>query len=173
MTLNPDHPLTAIIIRLSSAINLNVPINDLAEDILRAVEQYRQLRREDDAQNKMYEYALLQIIGFFIQVLTEVETSEEKLNAVLQTVLSENLDGESNKVAKKKNMISEENREKLKRWLEEHKDNPYPTLEDKDQLVTETGLCTRQVEDWFINARRRYLPKPASPASPPSTNNNK
>lgn len=40
-------------------------------------------------------------------------------------------------------------------WLEDHKENPYPTDFQKDELVKITGLQRSQVSNWFINARRR------------------
>jgi len=29
---------------------------------------------------------------------------------------------------------------------------------EKDELMVETGMSRIQVENWFINGRRRYLP---------------
>lgn len=37
--------------------------------------------------------------------------------------------------------------------------NPYPTDVDKLKLVEQTNLSLVQVENWFINARRRILQK--------------
>jgi hypothetical protein len=45
----------------------------------------------------------------------------------------------------------------LKKWVEEHKDNPYPNEEEKSRFCRETGLSTQQINNWFINARRRNL----------------
>ncbi|PRT56835.1 Homeobox protein PKNOX1 [Wickerhamiella sorbophila] len=46
----------------------------------------------------------------------------------------------------------------LRQWLNSHLDNPYPSEEDKRQIMRETGLSIVQVSNWFINARRRSLP---------------
>ena len=47
----------------------------------------------------------------------------------------------------------------LKEWLFSHSRCPYPTEEDKQQLCQKTGLSLQQLNNWFINARRRILPQ--------------
>eukprot|EP00300_Choanocystis_sp_HF-7_P024288 c25709_g1_i1.p1 GENE.c25709_g1_i1~~c25709_g1_i1.p1 ORF type:complete len:379 (-),score=62.48 c25709_g1_i1:48-1055(-) len=45
----------------------------------------------------------------------------------------------------------------LKSWLFAHRDNPYPTQSEKDELAEASGKSIRQINNWFINARRRLL----------------
>ena len=52
----------------------------------------------------------------------------------------------------------------LRLWLHEHQDRPYPSEEDKKTLTSTTGLSIVQINNWFSNARRRYLSKPDSKA---------
>lgn len=47
----------------------------------------------------------------------------------------------------------------LIQWLADHTDNPYPTEPEKKVLMQQTGLNLRQINDWYINARRRVLPR--------------
>lgn len=47
----------------------------------------------------------------------------------------------------------------LTQWLKEHCDNPYPNEQEKRMLADMVGLTQQQVAHWFINARRRLLPK--------------
>ncbi|GMH10855.1 hypothetical protein Nepgr_012696 [Nepenthes gracilis] len=43
----------------------------------------------------------------------------------------------------------------LKAWWQLHSKWPYPTEEDKETLVQETGLHLKQINNWFINQRKR------------------
>lgn len=47
----------------------------------------------------------------------------------------------------------------LKGWLARHSKYPYPDSDEKKRLAQETGLTLLQVNYWFTNARRRYLPR--------------
>jgi len=82
----------------------------------------------------------------------------------------------------------------LKKWLFDHLYHPYPTEEEKSALSLQTGTSLNQINNWFINARRRILnpmresvrqqqqmtglepplpPMPASQNSPPSKSQKK
>ncbi|KAF1968914.1 hypothetical protein BU23DRAFT_255444 [Bimuria novae-zelandiae CBS 107.79] len=43
----------------------------------------------------------------------------------------------------------------LKKWFQDHRESPYPTEDEKVQLMATCGLTLNQVSNWFINARRR------------------
>ncbi|KAJ1948463.1 hypothetical protein FBU59_001583 [Linderina macrospora] len=45
----------------------------------------------------------------------------------------------------------------LNSWLEMHRDNPYPSAEDKRHLMHTTGLTKMQLKNWFCNVRRRKM----------------
>ena len=45
----------------------------------------------------------------------------------------------------------------MRAWLFQHLTHPYPTEEQKKQLSQDTGLTILQVNNWFINARRRIV----------------
>lgn len=45
----------------------------------------------------------------------------------------------------------------MKAWLFQHLSHPYPSEEQKRQLAQETHLTILQVNNWFINARRRIV----------------
>lgn len=46
----------------------------------------------------------------------------------------------------------------LRAWFQDHLDHPYPTEEEKQMFIQQTGLTMNQISNWFINARRRHLP---------------
>lgn len=42
-------------------------------------------------------------------------------------------------------------------WLSEHLDRPYPNSREKYDLLLKTRLTIQQLDNWFINARRRKI----------------
>ncbi|AET37993.1 homeobox domain-containing protein Ecym_2247 [Eremothecium cymbalariae DBVPG len=45
----------------------------------------------------------------------------------------------------------------LNEWLRDHYDNPYPSPQEKKELLKQTGLNPVQLSNWFINVRRRKI----------------
>ncbi|EDO39375.1 predicted protein, partial [Nematostella vectensis] len=45
----------------------------------------------------------------------------------------------------------------MKTWLFQHIMHPYPTEDEKRSIAQQTNLTILQVNNWFINARRRIL----------------
>lgn len=45
----------------------------------------------------------------------------------------------------------------MRSWLFQHIVHPYPTEDEKRQIAEQTHLSMLQVNNWFINARRRIL----------------
>ncbi|KAJ8246712.1 hypothetical protein GJAV_G00254560 [Gymnothorax javanicus] len=56
----------------------------------------------------------------------------------------------------------------MRSWLFQHIGHPYPSEDEKKQLASQTNLTLLQVNNWFINARRRIL-QPMLDASLPET----
>lgn len=45
----------------------------------------------------------------------------------------------------------------MRTWLFQHLVHPYPTEDEKREIASQTNLTLLQVNNWFINARRRIL----------------
>ncbi|KAL8137772.1 hypothetical protein V2J09_003773 [Rumex salicifolius] len=57
---------------------------------------------------------------------------------------------------KKKGKLPREARQTLLEWWNAHYKWPYPTEADKFSLAETTGLDPRQINNWFINQRKRH-----------------
>ncbi|CAF0788310.1 unnamed protein product [Brachionus calyciflorus] len=40
-------------------------------------------------------------------------------------------------------------------WFEDHINNPYPTLDEKEKMAKQAGITVKQVTAWFSNRRNR------------------
>ncbi|KAL4227549.1 Homeobox protein Meis2 [Mactra antiquata] len=65
--------------------------------------------------------------------------------------------GKGTKRQKKRGIFSKTATNILRAWLFQHLQHPYPSEDQKKQLGAETGLTILQVNNWFINARRRIV----------------
>nr|ADN43388.1 KNOX1 [Agave tequilana] len=57
---------------------------------------------------------------------------------------------------KKKGKLPKEARQKLLNWWELHYKWPYPSETEKVALAESTGLDQKQINNWFINQRKRH-----------------
>ncbi|KAI7728846.1 hypothetical protein M8C21_023825 [Ambrosia artemisiifolia] len=57
---------------------------------------------------------------------------------------------------KKKGKLPSEARKTLLQWWDSHYKWPYPTEADKISLAESTGLDQKQINNWFINQRKRH-----------------
>ncbi|RDW59681.1 hypothetical protein BP6252_12768 [Coleophoma cylindrospora] len=62
------------------------------------------------------------------------------------------------KTRKRRGNLPKETTDKLRAWFVAHLQHPYPTEDEKQELMRMTGLQMNQISNWFINARRRQLP---------------
>ncbi|XP_062214467.1 homeobox protein rough sheath 1-like isoform X2 [Phragmites australis] len=67
---------------------------------------------------------------------------------------------------KKKGKLPKEARQKLLHWWELHYKWPYPSETEKIALAETTGLDLKQINNWFINQRKRHW-KPTSEGMQP------
>ncbi|TPX12084.1 uncharacterized protein E0L32_007199 [Thyridium curvatum] len=68
------------------------------------------------------------------------------------------MNGDMIKQRKRRGNLPKETTDKLRAWFVAHLHHPYPTEDEKQDLMRRTGLQMNQISNWFINARRRQLP---------------
>ncbi|KAJ8383654.1 hypothetical protein AAFF_G00216250 [Aldrovandia affinis] len=61
------------------------------------------------------------------------------------------------KDCKKRGIFPKSATNSMRAWLFQHLPHPYPSEEQKKLLSQDTGLTVLQVNNWFINARRRIV----------------
>ncbi|RNA30531.1 Homeobox [Brachionus plicatilis] len=104
-----------------------------------------------------------------VSVKSHVSTYAEKSSSsssscVNKSYSSNNDDSLSSK--NKRGILPKSATNVMKKWLFQHIVHPYPTEEEKRQIAMKTNLTLIQVNNWFINARRRIL-QPMLEASNP------
>ncbi|ELU05786.1 hypothetical protein CAPTEDRAFT_221385, partial [Capitella teleta] len=57
----------------------------------------------------------------------------------------------------KRGVLPKQATQVMKKWLFQHIMHPYPSEDEKRQIAGQTNLTLLQVNNWFINARRRIL----------------
>ncbi|KAK5622583.1 Homeobox protein pknox1 [Crenichthys baileyi] len=64
---------------------------------------------------------------------------------------------EENSTKNKRGVLPKHATNVMRSWLFQHIGHPYPTEDEKKQIASQTNLTLLQVNNWFINARRRIL----------------
>ena len=62
------------------------------------------------------------------------------------------------KGGRKSSSLPHDTVEYLKAWMmsPEHVAHPYPTEQEKAQIMADTGIELKQLTNWFVNNRKRY-----------------
>lgn len=66
-------------------------------------------------------------------------------------------DDDDNQRKMKRGVLPKRATQIMKTWLFQHIAHPYPTEDEKRQIASQTNLTLLQVNNWFINGRRRIL----------------
>ena len=82
-------------------------------------------------------------------------------NIIMSTVAStitSKLSAPGSAQKKKSTSLPAETVDYLKAWMmsPEHIAHPYPTEQEKAQIMAETGIELKQLTNWFVNNRKRY-----------------
>ncbi|NXS07384.1 PKNX2 protein, partial [Neodrepanis coruscans] len=102
------------------------------------------------------------------QVLTQTiaPSALQIPNVQVNLDLTSLLDSEDKKSKNKRGVLPKHATNIMRSWLFQHLMHPYPTEDEKRQIAAQTNLTLLQVNNWFINARRRIL-QPMLDASNP------
>ncbi|TKC34460.1 hypothetical protein EI555_019699 [Monodon monoceros] len=87
-------------------------------------------------------------------------------NTQVNLDLTSLLENEDKKSKNKRGVLPKHATNIMRSWLFQHLMHPYPTEDEKRQIAAQTNLTLLQVNNWFINARRRIL-QPMLDASNP------
>ncbi|KAF3841525.1 hypothetical protein F7725_007387, partial [Dissostichus mawsoni] len=101
-------------------------------------------------------------IIFYFVLISALPLFIIKLNMDLASLL----DSEDKKSKNKRGVLPKHATNIMRSWLFQHLMHPYPTEDEKRQIAGQTNLTLLQVNNWFINARRRIL-QPMLDASNP------
>lgn len=96
----------------------------------------------------------------------ESESAESPSARRFRSVSTASLESASSVASKSKNQKSQkkssslptETVDYLKGWMmsPEHVAHPYPTEQEKAQIMADTGIELKQLTNWFVNNRKRY-----------------
>ncbi|KAK4135460.1 hypothetical protein BT67DRAFT_277481 [Trichocladium antarcticum] len=64
-----------------------------------------------------------------------------------------------NRPRRRRGNLPKETTDRLRVWFQAHLSHPYPSEDEKQEMMRQTGLQMNQISNWFINARRRQLPE--------------
>uniref|UniRef100_UPI00398E623C homeobox protein PKNOX1-like n=1 Tax=Pristiophorus japonicus TaxID=55135 RepID=UPI00398E623C len=106
------------------------------------------------------------------QVVAQTHGTIRIQNAQLQFQLNQDVNvlhqDNENSPKNKRGVLPKQATNIMRSWLFQHIAHPYPTEDEKRQIAGQTNLTLLQVNNWFINARRRIL-QPMLDASNPDT----
>lgn len=86
----------------------------------------------------------------FLDIFSQSEESTPKVEEIVEPQRDE---------TETKVYIQSKARSVLEKWMYDHRLYCYPTKAEKQALALETGLSVQKISNWFINSRRRMLPK--------------
>ncbi|CAF2092196.1 unnamed protein product [Rotaria magnacalcarata] len=96
-------------------------------------------------------------IQYSHQSIDETDKSSENFESSIEGDYYEENDDNNKRRHKKRGIFPKAATSLMRAWLFQHLNHPYPSEEQKKILARETNLNILQVNNWFINARRRIV----------------
>ena len=145
-------------LKKSGRINYVKQVDDDCSALAHEISSFCQARLESP-QGKENRQQSSDIEGICKQS-TSAEVSKQSSKFLQKDIGPKKLRRESDiQLRKRRSALSDEAAAVLRRWLFEHAHHPYPNDDEKDELCLRTSLTNAQLNNWFINARRRILPQ--------------
>jgi hypothetical protein len=104
------------------------------------------------------------MIGYLIDIIDVIENTDAFLYSIVRSDPAHAATGKSGATSDRgqRQHLTAQTKHTLMTWLQAHAEKPYPTAAEKEQLCMQLRIPMKQLEGWFLNARRRYLPRKAS-----------
>ncbi|XP_074596380.1 homeobox protein PKNOX2-like [Brevipalpus obovatus] len=93
----------------------------------------------------------------FSEAIEAAKNHNQRVDSGTEGDLSDEASNMVQKRNQKRGILPKQATAILRSWLFQHIVHPYPTEDEKKAIAAETNLTLLQVNNWFINARRRIL----------------
>ncbi|XP_012940812.1 homeobox protein PKNOX1 [Aplysia californica] len=153
-------PLTPISQAMPQVIHGSTPLSQIGLSL--ASPQQQQQQQQSQQLQQSQQQAVQTAMTPQLQHVQKEAKSAAKLNNMLQ----DDIDDDDKNSKQKRGVLPKQATQIMKSWLFQHIVHPYPTEDEKRQIASQTNLTLLQVNNWFINARRRIL-QPMLEASNP------
>jgi hypothetical protein len=150
-----DLEIDKILLPIFKFISLHEPMDEFLFEFHEMFQRYNSMEGQ---RNIIVEGVLYKIITYIIEVIDCIEQYGLEI-AGITSMLGFSQNQSQKRKNGGRNRIDPSSKSVLMEWLESNISNPYPTNEEKDILVEKSKLTCTQVENWLINARRRYIKK--------------
>ncbi|CAM9019939.1 unnamed protein product [Wickerhamomyces anomalus] len=88
---------------------------------------------------------------------SSLNSTRSSSSSPVDVVVAADSSKEKSNMRKKRQNLPRQTTLILLSWLSEHLDRPYPNSREKYELLMKTRLTIQQLDNWFINARRRKI----------------
>lgn len=109
-------------------------------------------------EDKLIEIFQKEISNFY----KTLETCNIKINTkneIFDKFYTNNEEKNETKLQNRRNNYPKKVTKFFKKWLSKNLHNPYPSELEKNYFSEKTGLDINQINNWFVNARRRIISK--------------
>jgi hypothetical protein len=104
----------------------------------------------DKYNNYQYEFGFENEFKFESEYIIQKQICDKYQNQILEVFYKNN-------IKQKKSSLPLESKMILLKWLDDHKDNPYPSIIEFELLMNKSQLSKKQIKIFLVNHRSRFL----------------